>query len=158
MLPGERRHVLDRRREVGGPVQLDPLQAPPVGGLHPGDALAVRVGVVAVDEEAVRDEAARGEAGAEAQDGEELVAVVVLDDLADGLDGLLVLVGDAAAAAHEVEGARVVGGAVGLGEVDGDGAGQLGAAADVVQEGVALHNVGVGHVHVARVLVALLLL
>ena len=54
--------------------------------------LTVGVGRVAVDVEAVADAAVRGEPGPEAEDGEELVAVVVLDDVAHALDGQLVLV------------------------------------------------------------------
>ena len=93
MLTGERGHVPHGGGEVGGAVEVDAPDARLVGGEHAGDALAERVGLVPVDEEEVRDDTVRGQARPKAQNGEQLVRVVVLDDVAHSLDGLFVLVG-----------------------------------------------------------------
>ena len=58
------------------------------------DPLTVRVRRVSVDEEHVRDSSVWGQARPESQRREQLVAVVLLHDLAHCLNGELVLVQD----------------------------------------------------------------
>jgi len=94
---GNARHVVDSGGKVGGTAELNVGEATPVSFQNSGDPFAVRVGLMAVDEELMGDPAVRRDPGAEAENREELVAVVLLQDLADGLDGEFVLVQSLAA-------------------------------------------------------------
>ena len=100
-----------------------------------------------IDVEHMRDLTMGRQLRPETQHGEQLVRVVVLHDFPHGLDGHLVLI--AAPRVDVVQGSGLPRVAVGPREVDGDGAGELGAAADVVQEGVALDGSDVSQVDLA---------
>ena len=131
---GKLGHVSYDGGEVGGSVQLDIVESVVVGGhdaLQPG---AEGRGGVEAEEELVGHCAVGRHPGPEPEGGEHLVAVVVLDDVAHGRDGGLVLVGPPAGVAV-VEAAGVRGVAVGACEVHRQGEVDLSAAADKVEEG-----------------------
>ncbi len=92
----------------------------------------------------------------EPQNRKQFVAVIVFNDLANALDRQLILIRGPASVRDVVQGVGVVGVAVGGREVDGDGAGELGAAPDVVEEAVGLAHFDVNQVDLAAVFVALL--
>ena len=129
---GEPGHVSYDGGEVGGAVQLDRVQGLVVGRQHAVHPRAVRVsGQVQV--KLVADLAVWRSPGPEPQRREQLVAVVVLDDLPDCLDGGDVLVGRAARV-DVVQGPSVLGVAITGSEVYGHCEAQLCPVGNVVKE------------------------
>mmetsp|Transcript_33434 Transcript_33434/g.105625 ORF Transcript_33434/g.105625 Transcript_33434/m.105625 type:complete len:388 (+) Transcript_33434:324-1487(+) len=131
--------------------ERDGVEAAAVDLLQAGHAAHLEVAVGGGELEAVRDLPA--DAPAEAVHGEMLVAVVLLEDLADVLDGALVRIH--LPRRHVVQRARVARRAVRGREVHGQHHGELEAALEVVHEGGHEQQLAVQGVDLARVRVAL---
>ena len=70
--------MVDSGRKVGRAVQLDPPDARAVRAQHTCDALAVGVGVVSIDVEAVAHPAVGRQPRAESEHGEELKIRIII--------------------------------------------------------------------------------